>query len=66
MTFKEWALLDEDDERILNITLKKRNGQYAYYTSFQVISAKEMLILQNSTLVKAELINNEWEIVLTI
>ena len=66
MTFKEWALENNNDNRDFHIILKLRNGSKIFYHSNQQISYMDLYVLQDSTILEKELVDDEWFFVLTV
>lgn len=57
MNFKKWCDLDPDDTRKINY---EKVAGYKKFTSEDSMDSKWLWILQNSTIEKLELRNNEW------
>ena len=60
MTFKQWALHDEDDNREMRITFIRKDGSSIYYCSGEEISVRHMFKLQKGRVASVKLINNIW------
>ena len=67
MNFKEWCMLDADDERKINYTLKGFWGwkeHEEHFTSEEDVDGMMLFRVQNSFIEDIHLQNNEWFVVL--
>lgn len=67
MKFKEWCMLDADDERKINYTLKgfcNEEKHVEHFTSEDDVDSMLMFRIQNSLIESVNLSNNEWHVVL--
>jgi hypothetical protein len=67
MNFQKWCALDVDDERKINYTLKGHWGfrdHEEHFTSEDFVEPIMLTRVQNSVIEKAEILNNEWFVVL--
>jgi hypothetical protein len=68
MNFQEWCKLDNTDERKINYTLNYTQAMQPITTNFtseDEVDAMMMHRVQNSSIEKIELINNEWFVILS-
>jgi hypothetical protein len=67
MNFTEWCMLDADDERKINYTLKgfwEGKKHEVHFTSEDDVDGMMLFRVQNSLIEDIKLINNEWHAIL--
>lgn len=61
MNFKEWCSLDEEDDRIMHLSLETEDNEY-HFKSNEKYPYIDFLLLCASKIIGIKMIDNEWYI----